>query len=158
MFFQLRSTHACASPPPVYRHLGALSNILLAPSPSTFRPAQWQQLYGLTGKSCLQPSGLESDLLWDYMMVSMHVGRARCGGSLMQGWGGRRSGRATHACPFRLPLSAVSLPLGWGGTEKLAHCRTRAPLEKAAFGHVLEEPSTLPLMSRSGFCFCQSSD
>lgn len=55
-------------------------------------------------------------------MVNRHVGRARCGKSLMQGWGGSRSGRATHACPLRLPLSAGSLRLGRGGKEKLADC------------------------------------
>lgn len=103
-------------------------------------------------KSRLQPSGLESDLLWDYMMVSRRVGRARCGESLMQGWGGQRSGRATHACPLSLPLSAGSLRLGCGGKEKLADCCTSVLLENAVFGNVQEERSKLPLMSRIWFC------
>lgn len=121
---QLRSMHASAAPHPVSCPLGALSNILLASSPLMYCTAQQQQVYGLTVKSRLPPSGLESDLLWDYMMVSRHVGRARCGGSLMQGWEGRRSGRATHACPLRLPLSVGSLHLGCGGKETLADCST----------------------------------
>lgn len=93
------------------------------------RTAQCQQVHGLTVKSRLQSSGLESDLLWDYMTMSRHVGRARCGQSLMQGWGGRRSGRATHACPLRLPWSAGSLRLGCGGKETLADCSTKVLLE-----------------------------
>lgn len=116
-----------------------------------FRTAQWQQVYGLTVKSRRQPSGLESDLLWDYMMVSRRVGRARRGESLMQGWGGRRSGRATDACPWRLPLSAGSLRLGCGGEEKLADCSTDILLESAVFANVLEESSTLALMSSIWF-------
>lgn len=100
----------------------------------------------MTVKSRPQPSGLESDLLWDYMMVSRHVGRARCGESLMQGWGGRRSGRATHACPLCLPLSAGRLRSGCGGEEKLADCSTNILLENAVFNNVLVESSTLPLM------------
>lgn len=84
-------------------------------------------------------------------MVSRHVGRTRCGKSLMQGWGGRRSGRATHACPFRLPLSAGNLRSGRGGKEKLAECSTDILLENAVFSNVLVNSSTLPLMSSVWF-------
>lgn len=67
-------------------------------------------------------------------MVSRHVGSTRCGKSLMQGWEGRTSAWATHACPLRLPLSAGSLRLGFGRKENLAEYSTGVLLENAVFG------------------------
>lgn len=93
-------------------------------------------------------------------MVSRRVGRARCGESLMQGWGGRGSGRATHACPLRLPLSAGSLRLGCGRGKKKKVKSTAALkvlLENAVFGNALGGELNIALDVEHLDLLCESS-